>query len=742
MAQPQQFEKAGEFHKTSDGIAYGWAVVSTIDGTPYQDLQGDYIPADTIPAVAADFMMRARVGKDMHTGDQVADVLFAWPATDEINKGVEYSGRKTGLLIGWRPYDKALLDKIAAGERVGFSIGGELHESDTETVGKFSKAATGAAGTAQRRTFRAWKLNEISLVDVPAQEHALVGVVKSATGAAKLVIASAVKAVWSTAEINDLPDSSFLYIESGGEKDDAGKTTPRSLRHFPYKDAEGKIDLPHLRNAISRIPQSSLPQDVRDKLQVRAETLLGAQHQTDKAKARKKPKRRGMGMIAPAAVGAGAASEPYKRVSKGSGFAPGDRVNVPLDKAHMPDASGAGTVTIVDGNALGITFDRNPSVIHRWYTVDEIEDLEPDAMKRVSKMAVLTSVTDGHQHTLDLDAPADCWSDTLMTSYQTSEGATEGHCHAWVYDATTGAITIALDSGHSHTVDAVVPADVIAAAAADDDEPDAVPCTVCDEPSAPAPTVVVVANRAPQGVSTPPAVTPTVKTTEEPTAMPDLNDQIRDLQAQNARLQKMATLTDAQRVHFAKLGPNDAELFLAMRADQRDSLLAEIAKSDEVVYTTLAGREYRKSTPLEIIEAVKATDAANKLVRETEITRKNLEYAKRGDEVLTHFAKGAKGDLRARIMKALDTEFTVPAEHNEAMRELRGANAARVALGKAIGYDGAGNGPEANAPEQQLRAAVEKYQSDHKLPSYELALLKATESDANIRKLYDAAAVS
>lgn len=64
------------------------------------------------------------------------------------------------------------------------------------------------------------------------------------------------RAVWSSAFINDLPDSSFAYIEPGGEKDEDGKTVPRSKRHFPHHDASGKIDLPHLRNALARAPQS------------------------------------------------------------------------------------------------------------------------------------------------------------------------------------------------------------------------------------------------------------------------------------------------------------------------------------------------------------------------------------------------------------------------------------------------------------------------------------------------------
>ena len=82
------------------------------------------------------------------------------------------------------------------------------------------------------------------------------------------------EAVWTTAQMNDLPDSSFLYVESGGDKDEDGRTKPRSLRHFPYKDASGKIDLPHLRNAIARIPQSSLPADVKERVQAKARNIL------------------------------------------------------------------------------------------------------------------------------------------------------------------------------------------------------------------------------------------------------------------------------------------------------------------------------------------------------------------------------------------------------------------------------------------------------------------------------------
>ncbi|HEX8868630.1 MAG TPA: hypothetical protein VF821_23425, partial [Lentzea sp.] len=64
------------------------------------------------------------------------------------------------------------------------------------------------------------------------------------------------KAEWSTSYINDLPDSAFALIDSGGDKDSEGKTAPRSLRHYPHHDDSGAVDEAHLRNALSRINQS------------------------------------------------------------------------------------------------------------------------------------------------------------------------------------------------------------------------------------------------------------------------------------------------------------------------------------------------------------------------------------------------------------------------------------------------------------------------------------------------------
>lgn len=84
------------------------------------------------------------------------------------------------------------------------------------------------------------------------------------------------KAVWTGKYVDALPNSSFLFVEPG-EDDGDGKRVPRSKRHFPYKDADGKVDLAHLRNAIARIPQSNAPglDDAKKAtLQARARRML------------------------------------------------------------------------------------------------------------------------------------------------------------------------------------------------------------------------------------------------------------------------------------------------------------------------------------------------------------------------------------------------------------------------------------------------------------------------------------
>lgn len=85
---------------------------------------------------------------------------------------------------------------------------------------------------------------------------------------------------WTTKYINSLPNSAFIIIEPAYT---SGKTDNKNARHLPYKDDAGKVDLPHLRNALARCGQlkpvtDSISQDsLRSKACKKAQSL-GKKH--------------------------------------------------------------------------------------------------------------------------------------------------------------------------------------------------------------------------------------------------------------------------------------------------------------------------------------------------------------------------------------------------------------------------------------------------------------------------------
>lgn len=204
-----RFAKADcSFFKVDGKVAYGWAIVSTIDGKPYFDLHGDYIPDDAMADAAQDFMKNFRVGKDQHAGDQIGDIVFAFPVTKANKPAVDIESNKTGLLIGFEVKDASLLEAIKDGSRTGFSIGGFIESADVvsknltpaelltipdESLMKNLRGgilAKVAPGT--KRIFRSFKIREISIVDRPAQEPALIGIVKRAPALATIMAKQAV----------------------------------------------------------------------------------------------------------------------------------------------------------------------------------------------------------------------------------------------------------------------------------------------------------------------------------------------------------------------------------------------------------------------------------------------------------------------------------------------------------------------------------------------------------------------
>lgn len=82
------------------------------------------------------------------------------------------------------------------------------------------------------------------------------------------------RAKWSSKYISSLPSSSFAVVETGYKDGDS----PKTARHLPFKDGSGKVDLPHLRNALARANQikNVIGNDTDAELRSRAQKKLSS----------------------------------------------------------------------------------------------------------------------------------------------------------------------------------------------------------------------------------------------------------------------------------------------------------------------------------------------------------------------------------------------------------------------------------------------------------------------------------
>lgn len=105
-------------------MVYGWASVITENGIPVVDTQGDVIKAETLVKAATEFMLSARVAKDMHSGGKIGEFVHSMPITKEIADALGISSDKEGWIVACKVYDNAVWDKVKSGELKAFSIGG------------------------------------------------------------------------------------------------------------------------------------------------------------------------------------------------------------------------------------------------------------------------------------------------------------------------------------------------------------------------------------------------------------------------------------------------------------------------------------------------------------------------------------------------------------------------------------------------------------------------------------------
>lgn len=111
-------------------MVYGWASVVTEKGVPVVDRQGDVIEADTLVKAVNSFMEYVRVGKAMHTGEQVGVVVHSLPVTKEICDALGIQSDREGWVVAYKVYDDNVWAMVKSGELSAFSIGGRANKEE------------------------------------------------------------------------------------------------------------------------------------------------------------------------------------------------------------------------------------------------------------------------------------------------------------------------------------------------------------------------------------------------------------------------------------------------------------------------------------------------------------------------------------------------------------------------------------------------------------------------------------
>ena len=122
----------GQILKADDEqrMVYGWASVVTEKGEPVIDRQGDMIAPDTLVRAVNKFMEHVRVGKEMHTGDQIGAVIHSMPITKEIGDSLGIQSDREGWIVAFKVYNDDVWAKVKSGELAAFSIGGRAMKEE------------------------------------------------------------------------------------------------------------------------------------------------------------------------------------------------------------------------------------------------------------------------------------------------------------------------------------------------------------------------------------------------------------------------------------------------------------------------------------------------------------------------------------------------------------------------------------------------------------------------------------
>lgn len=123
----------GEVSKFDDDkrLVFGWCSLSTLDGEPVVDKQGDWIPIEETEKSAYEYVIKSRKGGDMHSRDgemplHVSDMVESMVFTDDkIAKMGLPDDFPRGWWVGFKVNDGRVWEEVKKNEKVHFSIHGK-----------------------------------------------------------------------------------------------------------------------------------------------------------------------------------------------------------------------------------------------------------------------------------------------------------------------------------------------------------------------------------------------------------------------------------------------------------------------------------------------------------------------------------------------------------------------------------------------------------------------------------------
>lgn len=253
-----------------------------------------------------------------------------------------------------------------------------------------------------------------------------------------------------------------------------------------------------------------------------------------------------------------------------------------------------------------------------------------DDVDRVAKRAMMTSEANGHAHIMTIDHGG-VGQSSGFTSYEDS------HAHPWILKA-DGTYSIGAAQGHAHEEG---------------------PISISDEDAA-----LAVARK------------------RETTMPEDLDKLTKRLD----RAEKLATLTDAHKAHFAKLDETAQAAFLALDVAGRQGVIdAEVRKANEadpVVATLPDGTAIRKSADPVLIALARQSEADRAEISKLRTASGDVVFRKRAESELANLPGSIEG--KAAILKSLDA--LPEAQRAEALAAVTAGDRAMTAAFKTVGY--------------------------------------------------------